>query len=401
MVSDQFNPVIFDLGSSTVRAGWAGHDQPKFVESSYMGRRISDDSLEPSPIRFLNGGNVKRHQSSSPSPEPVDVIRAQGYDGKSFKWTIEQDCLSLLSETLLFSPRGLETKAMERPLFCTHPTGASPDFKRMYYEYFMESVEVPAFFLGDTSVLALYAAGRTNGVCVDIGASCTTIARIEKGGVLVDSSVYAVGGDSIDQFITSRIDIEAPTISGTESYVNNHKLAIAREIKHNACKCSHHPLQPVSPSAPLGRTTRGSSKKQVPVSSPVSSQDPILFKLPDGSEVDVSSVQEYAAESLFSPWTHFPGLTAATLEKTKTDDDFILLTGGSAHFHGLHTRLVHELESKRSATFTVFPFAQWTHRMYSSFLGASILASLSTFGSLWVTPASYLENGVDRLVHSK
>lgn len=388
MVCEQFNPVIFDLGSSTVRTGWAGHDQPKFVESSYMARRVADGSLDPMPIRFLNGSsNLKKNT------ELVDVVRAQEY---SSEWTLQEDCLASLSDTLLYSSRGLQTNSFERPLLSTCPTDAPVNFKRKYFEHFMESAQVPAFFLGDTSVLALYASGRTSGILVDIGASATTIATVSKGSV-VDSSTYAVGGDSIDQFISNRIDIDTSMIINTESFLENHKLAIVREIKHNSCKCSHHALLPVSPSAPSSRITRGTRK--APITSP---SDAVMFKLPDGSEIDVSAVHEYAAESLFNSATNcdFPGLSSAILEKSPSD--FILLTGGSAHIQGLHTRLVHEIDAKHGKdACTIFPFAQWTHRLHSSFIGASILASLSSFASFWVTPSSYLENGVDRLVITK
>jgi actin-related protein len=121
-----------------------------------------------------------------------------------------------------------------------------------------------------------------------------------------------------------------------------------------------------------------------------------VIKLPDGSEVDVAGVNEYAAETLFCEQEEFLGLTAAV--RQSGESEFVLLTGGSAHFQGLHTRLVNELQQE---SLHVFPFAQWTHRMHSSFVGASILASLSSFASLWVTPECYFESGVDRFIGLK
>lgn len=378
MVSEQFNPVIFDLGSASVRAGWAGHDQPKFIESSFLGRR-ADGSLDPVPLRFAKRSN----------PDIVEISRAQEFDHDSLEWKLEAECMHSLSNSLLYSARGLQCTAMERPLFATCPSEASASFKREYYEHFIETIQVPAFFLGDTSVLSMYAVGRTSGVSVDIGASSTTIAYVDRGSV---SSVktHTLGGDQVDAFILSRVDgIEGATLEARQ--------AIAREIKHNVCKCSHHALPPPPTTPSGGRLTRGTSRKQAPTPSPTSRnqhstheiQQPIPFKLPDGSEVDVAGVHEYAAETLFAS-----GLASAVSEETR-GDGFVLLTGGSAHFQGLHTRLVHETGNSN-----VFPFAQWTHRVHSSFIGASILASLSTFSSLWVTPQSYVENGIDRLINS-
>lgn len=378
MVSEQFNPVILDLGSASVRSGWAGHDQPKFIESSFLGRR-ADGTLDPVPLRF-----AKR-----PPPDFVEIIRVQEFAHDSLEWKLEAECMHSLSNSLLYSARGLQCNAMERPLFATCPSGASASFKREYYEHFMESVQVPAFFLGDSSVLSMYAVGRTSGLCVDVGASSTTVAFVDKGKVSCVKT-HTFGGDQVDAFILSRVE-------GVEGATPEARLAIAREIKHNACKCSHHSLPP-PPSTPSGgRLTRGTSRKQAPTPSPTSRghhsaldhTQPIPFKLPDGSELDIAGVHEYAPETLFTS-----GLTSAVSEETR-GDGFVLLTGGSAHFQGLHTRLVHE-----TANSNIFPFAQWTHRVHSSFIGASILASLSTFSSLWVTPQSYAENGIDRLINS-
>jgi actin-related protein len=376
MVSEQFNPIIFDLGSSTARAGWAGHDQPKFIEASYMQRR-PDKSIDPIPVRFLK----------KPYQEYPNIERVQQFDPESGCWLMQPDAMTALADSLLYSSRGLECTSMDRPLFATCPTEASREFKKVYYEHFMETAQVPAFFLGDTSTLAMFAVGRTSGLCVDIGASSTTVARIDKGEC-VTSTTYAYGGDNIDSYILSKVDgIEAPSLEI--------KLALAREIKHSACKCSHQPLPPAPSTTPAGsRSTRGGSRK--PLQSPKHNADHIVIKLPDGSEVDVAGVNEYAAETLFCEQEEFLGLTAAV--RQSGESEFVLLTGGSAHFQGLHTRLVNELQQE---SLHVFPFAQWTHRMHSSFVGASILASLSSFASLWVTPECYFESGVDRFIGLK
>ena len=385
MVSEQFNPAIFDLGSSTVRVGWAGHDQPKFVESSYLGRK-ADGAIDPVPLRFLKRSNS----------DVAVVERAQEFHHDSMQWQLGSEAMKSLSDTLLYSNRGLNCAPLERPVFVTCPTGAY--FRKEYYEHFLETVQAPAFFIGDSSVLAMYAVGRTSGLCVDVGASALTIAYVDKGKT-TDFKTHAFGGDSIDSYILSRVE-------GIEGSSMEARLALAREIKHNACRCSHHALPPAPPIPTTpARSTRG--RKTAPTPSPTSRQiqhgDQTVYKLPDGTEVDVSGIQEYAAECLFTEESEFGGLTNAVTEglAERRSDGFVLLTGGSAHFPGLHTRLVHELDSAlgQGAT-TVFPFAQWTHRVHSTFVGASILSSLSSFSSLWVTPQTLAEVGIDRLAIS-
>ena len=393
MVSEQFNPLIMDVGSGSVRVGWAGHDQPKLVESSYLAQR-PDGSIDPIPLRF--GGTTRR-----PGADRAEVVRTQEFSSDSGEWVLRPDCLQAVSDTLLFSQRGLQASPLERPLFATCPTGASAEFKKNYYEHFMESVQSPAFFLGDTSVLSMYATGRVSGVCADIGASATTVARVERGAI-ADFVIEPIAGDAIDQFILNRVEYLPPGPDSTESFTEQYKLALVREIKHGGCRCSHHALAPVSPSAPIARSTRGARKSpHVPATSPTGRSGSEVFKLPDGSEIEISGIQEQAAETLFIPTSEFQGLTSAVSEQLGEDGDFVLLTGGSAHFHGLHTRLVNELEAAGGQNVHVFPFAQWTHRSHSSFVGAYIQASLSSFAGLWVKPAAYSEIGIERILASQ
>jgi actin-related protein 4 len=370
----------------------AGHDQPKIIESAYMARRKSGE-IDPLPIRFLSGRKY----------EGVDPARiVQHTDG----WAIDKGAFSTCTETLLYSARGLHMNPLERGVISTCPAGADDAFKKVMYEHFMETVESPMFFLGDTSVLSLYAAGRVSGIHVDIGASCTSVSVVDRG-VTTRLSEFAVAGDYIDRFITSRVDIPAPAGEHTSEFSEEVKLALAREIKHNACKCSHQTLPPTTPHR--NANTRSSNRRNdARATPPLASHTPVPYKLPDGTEIDVGAVSEYAAELVFIRGDGFNGLTASILEATHDDvsalpeEPFVLLSGGSAHFQGLHTRLANELHQEEKFQHAhIFPFTQWTHRSHAAYVGASIVASLSSFASLWVTPASYKECGVDRLIHAK
>ena len=399
VVTDRFNPIVFDLGSSSARVGWAGTDQPKYVESSLMGRKLSDGTIDPSPLRF---GNKKY-------TEPIDPVRCVSYyDGE---WSIDPEILAPITDTLCFSSRGLNANAFERPIITTCPSTSPSSYKKILFEHFMETVQAPAFFVGDTSVLSIYATGRVSGICVDIGACATSMSVVDKGQV-VQSYTYAVGGDFIDQFVLSRLgeSISVPMSDMTDNFLLEMKLSTIREIKHAACKCSHHSL-PTSQVSPAGRSARNQRKSASGNGSIHSPQGSITghhaetFRLPDGTDLDVSSVSEQAAEQLFRNHDGgYPGLSealkAVLSEASDIDDPFVVLTGGSSQFHGLHTRLVHETESMERPPL-IFPFSQWTHRSYSGYVGASILASLSSFASLWVTPSSYSEQGVDRLINTQ
>lgn len=90
----------------------------------------------------------------------------------------------------------------------------------------------------------------------------------------------------------------------------------------------------------------------------------------------------------------------------KTDIDIrkdlyanIVMSGGSTMFSGIATRVQKELEALAPASMKIKVIAP-PERQYSVWIGGSILASLATFQTLWVSNAEYQETGPG-IVHRK
>ena len=77
----------------------------------------------------------------------------------------------------------------------------------------------------------------------------------------------------------------------------------------------------------------------------------------------------------------------------------IILSGGSTLYEGLPDRLEKEMNAKvqKPGMIKVLAFQD---RHYSEWTGGSILCSLSTFESQWITMDEYEENGAE-IVHRK
>jgi actin len=77
----------------------------------------------------------------------------------------------------------------------------------------------------------------------------------------------------------------------------------------------------------------------------------------------------------------------------------IILAGGSTLFEGMAERMwqeMHQLAPTNNKTKVLAP----AERMYSVWLGGSILASLSTFQTMWITKQEYDECG-PQIIHRK
>lgn len=80
------------------------------------------------------------------------------------------------------------------------------------------------------------------------------------------------------------------------------------------------------------------------------------------------------------------------IEARKQQYENLILSGGSSMYSGLDSRLEAEVSKLVASTMKVKVIAQ-KERKYSVWIGGSVLASLSTFKSQWITKAEYDENG--------
>jgi len=75
------------------------------------------------------------------------------------------------------------------------------------------------------------------------------------------------------------------------------------------------------------------------------------------------------------------------------------MSGGTTMFPGIDTRLSKELVALAPSTMKIKVIAP-AERKYSVWIGGSILSSLSTFQSMWITKQEYDDSGPS-IVHRK
>ena len=134
------------------------------------------------------------------------------------------------------------------------------------------------------------------------------------------------------------------------------------------------------------------------------------YELPDGQMITISSERFRCPEALFQP--SLVGMESRGIHQIVYDSimkcdidlrrDFcenIVLSGGSSMFPGTKDRLQRELVAlfPNSTRIKIIDLPQ---RNYSSWLGGSILASLSQFNNLCVSSEEYFEIGPS-IVHNK
>jgi centractin len=134
------------------------------------------------------------------------------------------------------------------------------------------------------------------------------------------------------------------------------------------------------------------------------------YQLPDGQAVTLSSERFQAPNVLFDPslfGSEESGVAQVLVSSIlKSDIDLrsklfsqIVLAGGSTLTPGFGDRLLYDVRSHSPAHCRIRISAP-PERLYSAYVGGSILASLPTFKSMWISRADYEENGA-RILHNR
>ena len=127
------------------------------------------------------------------------------------------------------------------------------------------------------------------------------------------------------------------------------------------------------------------------------------YVMPDGDTITVGQERFMAPELFFNPGAMgseedsihaliFKAISECDVDIRPHLYNNIVLSGGSTMFPGLKERLHKELNALVPSGVEVKIVAP-PERRYSVWIGGSILASLKTFGKMWVTRKEYNDGG--------
>ena len=134
------------------------------------------------------------------------------------------------------------------------------------------------------------------------------------------------------------------------------------------------------------------------------------YELPDGQVITIGNERFRCSEALFKSSLldmEYNGIHETTYNSImKCDEDIrkdlyenIVLSGGSTMFPGFKERIENEMIQFAPPTMKIKVIAP-PERKYLSWIGGSILSSLSSFQKMWMTKEEYDEYG-PTFVHKK
>lgn len=351
-------PVVLDNGSGTIRAGFAGEDLPKCFFPSYVGRpkhlRVLAGALE-GDVFF--GSRAEELRGLLKLRYPLEHGIVTDWDDMEKIWQhVYEGELKTLSE--------------EHPVLLTEAPLNPRQNRDMAAQIFFEQFNIPALYTSIQAVLSLYASGRTTGVVLDSGDGVSHAVPVYEGFAM-PSSIRRI--DVAGRDVTEHLQL----LLRKAGHVF-HTSAEKETVRIMKEKLSYVALDPRREEKEWA--TGGISKTD---------QKAVDYLLPDGNRIKIGAERFRAPEILFDPeliGLEYTGVHQMIIDAiNRTDLDLrktlfsnIVLSGGSTLTKGFGDRLLHEVQRLAPKETKIKIFAP-PERKYSTWIGGSILAGLSTF----------------------
>lgn len=328
----------------------------------------------------------------------------------------------------------LQVDSSETPVLLSEAPLCPKFHRERMCQLMFEQFNVPGLYISTSSVLSLYAAGRTTGVVLDIGDRTSDFVPIYEGFCVTHAieRLDMAGRNVTQQLKKQLIESNRGTLQNCEQLITDnvvdeikrkhcyvaleHEHTLARLEHHRKMKTNQRHRQQIQDGDSQNQQQQqqdqddkedafGSSK-----SKRKSKLDDCVYQLPDGQKIKIDAKLRFdAPEMLFRPWRYVePGMEVEGIHRllyesiTKCGSDLrkemtgnIILSGGSTLFSGFIDRLELEMDQLTPIVYQPVNVLAPKERQNGAWIGGSILASLNTFHhqNAWIQKREYNESG--------
>ena len=376
-------PIVVDIGSGEVKAGFSGEENPKVIFQNYFG-----EPKYKKILRTFNNENQEINEQfiGEDCEKYMGLIKLR-FPVKHGVFESEQDVLSVFNH--LYSKIGLNSQEIkEHPVLITEPL-LNPYTNREKIAYsLIDNLGVPALFFASQPILSLFSTSNTSGTVLESGEGVTQSCVIYEGYSISSSyERYNYGGGDVTEYLKNLLRKKG------YHFYNSSEFRLVKDIKENSCFC-----YPNNANNDIEETKRSANK------------NPNNYYLPDGSCILIGDEKLLAPEILFNPeyigkeYLSFPDMIISSINKVDIQIrlksyENILLSGGNTCFNALNEQLHSELKNKLIKNMKI-NINKSVKPKYSCWIGGNIISTLEIFKKMWVTRNDWNEKGT-KVIHVK
>ncbi|XP_015246111.1 PREDICTED: POTE ankyrin domain family member E-like isoform X1 [Cyprinodon variegatus] len=366
-IADFKIPVILDVGSGLMKAGFSDQDQPNIKFPTITGVPKYEEIMNGTLERETYIGHDAQHMRG------VLTLRHPIRNGIICNWDDMEKIWHYTFQQLCVDPE-------DHPVLLTEAAMNPLDNRQRMVEIMFERFGVPFAYVAMQAVLALYAAGRTTGVVFDSGEGVSHSVPVFEGyGLPHAIQRFPLAGCDVTAQLKKLLQEQGVSMRTTA------EEEIVREMKERCCCVALDYEADMNPE-------RSSCRE-------------MLYTLPDGQIITLGTERFRAPEILFKPEVigrdHYGMHESVFKSVLRSDIDLrrsflsnIVLSGGNTLLPGLPERLQAEVKNllpqdMRAAVRVTSP----KDRDFLVWSGGAVLANLSTFSSAWISQAEYDEHG--------
>ena len=363
--------IIIDNGTGYCKAGLSGEEGPRAVFPACVGYpKYASGMVGGYKKEFFVGADAEAKRGVLKLNYPIEHGVVNNWDDMEKIWG------HVFTNELRVAPEEHNVMLTEAPM---NPKENREKMAQIMFETF----NVPGLYIAIQAVLSLYSAGKFTGIVADSGDGVTHFVPIFDGYSLPHAVIRLdLAGRDLTEFMMKLLTETGQRFSTTA------EKEIVKAIKEKACYVA------------------------LDFEEELKSVEPFDYELPDGTHVIVKDQRIRCPEALFKPsmvgkegngigQTCYDSIQKCDIDVRKDLYNCVVLSGGTSMYNGLPERLTKEIKAlapesmKEEVKVIASP-----ERKFAVWIGGSILSSISTFESMWITKTEYEESGAT-IVHRK
>lgn len=369
-MAEEVKGIVLDIGSYNTRAGFAGDDAPRAVFPSVVGDPKYNLAMVGMGAKsFYVGDEAESMRGRLKLCRPVKHGRIENFD----YW-------ERLLHHAYFNELRVEPES--HPVIFSVPLQSPHEYEQRYAQELFEIFDVPALAGVRAPVLSLYASGRGSGIVVEIGHGLTQIVPIWQGVIIDEATVVSkLAGSAITDYLAT---LTTQTSNHLVSPASADLLFDIDKMKRNCCYVASDfetEMTDYQCSAQKYKDWTFSDGRVHTLCNERILAPEVLFKPKLGGHESLSITQLIFKSIMLSP-----------MDIRRDLYTNIILSGATTLTPGLPERIEAELKALIPQGMVCKVVAP-PERAYSTWIGGSIVGSLSTWTSRLYTKAQYDEDG--------